>query len=214
MCRLGASIPWWGAILIAAISASSGIFAVIVQNSRQQKLLMHQQRNGSYLRFIAASEIVALRATILGSQRSMRNAFAHTLWDLQKAMGIVVFSILSRSLAKLLPDLVRTVADAIPTPSTLKDTLELSSLQDSLEDLVRASVEIHLYGSITSIEAADALIESSKLFVKTIESSTWTIGGLPPKSELSKVREELVESSRLFISIARNEMNLPIAPRA
>ena len=214
MCRLGASIPWWGAILIAAISASSGIFAVIVQNSRQQKLLMHQQRNGSYLRFIAASEIVALRATILGSQRSMRNAFAHTLWDLQKAMGIVVFSILSRSLAKLLPDLVRTVADAIPTPSTLKDTLELSSLQDSLEDLVRTSVEIHLYGSITSIEAADALIESSKLFVKTIESSTWTIGGLPPKSELSKVREELVESSRLFISIARNEMNLPIAPRA
>ncbi len=201
------SVPWRTTIIVGVIAATGGPLAVYFQNRHQEVATKSDLKHAAYERLIAASEIVAYRSTVLGGQRSARSAFAHTIWDMRKALLVLIIGSLpvrqrSKS-AKLLPRFF----EAIPTPEPFKDSMNTDSLQATYEDLVRAYIGVSLYGSAASVLAAEKLLDDAKRFFDLMEKKgSWTKTGLPPMAEFSQVRGAMVDSTAKFVTLARAEL--------
>jgi hypothetical protein len=201
---LSGSVPWVGAVFIALIAAAGGPAAIIVQNRHQDTARKNDLKHAAYERLIAASEVVAVRTMAVGVQRSAVRSFVHTLYELRKA---TVAYFLAFTLKKW-PEMVRTVMDAIPTPVQSEESMDLSSLQLAIEELLKANIAVNLYGSNRAIGAAHNLLGDAKGFYELIESSNWTWGGLPNKKIMSEARGKMVSSTSEFVAVARSELKL------
>lgn len=125
---LSSSIPWWGAILIAAISASSGLAAVQFQSSRQDKAKKLDLRHTAYLRFLTASELLTFRSTVMGSQRSVPNAIYRTFSDLQKMIVVTLLAALFDRFGRHKPGSLRVITDSIPTPTAAREPIDQAAM--------------------------------------------------------------------------------------
>ncbi len=201
---LSGFVPWWGAVLIALIAAAGGPTAVVVQNRYKDRIRKSDLRSAAYERLIAASEIAAIRSTILSAQRSTVYSFVQTLSELRKMIAALI---LGFALTKR-PEILRAVTDAIPPPTQIVDSMDVNSLQIAFEELVKASIGVKLYGSGKAIDAAEELLRDARSFHQLIQSSKWTRSGLPEKTILMEARNKMQSSTLAFVAVARIESKL------
>jgi hypothetical protein len=202
---LSGNVPWWGAVLIAVIAAIGGPVAVLIQNRHHDVSKKGDLRHAAYERLIAASEIVAARATNYGSQRSVPYTFSRTGLELVKA--VTVFA-LGYSALKDRPKFLQIVSDAIPTPTPLVDSVDANSIQTAFEELIKANISVNLYGTNRAIAAGEKLLDDAKSFFLLIQSGGWTWSGLPAKNLLGESRDKMTASTSAFVMIARDELKL------
>jgi len=202
---LSGNVPWFGAVLIAVIAAIGGPVAVLIQNRHHDASKKGDLRHAAYERLIAASEILAARATSYGSQRSVAYTFSRTGLELVKA--VTVFA-LGYSALKDRPKFLRIVSDAIPTPKPFADPVDANSIQAAFEELIKANISVNLYGTNRAVAVAEQLLDDAKSFYLSIQSGGWTWSGLPAKNLLRESRDKMTASTSAFLMIARDELGL------
>jgi hypothetical protein len=202
MGSVSGNLPWWSTVLIAIVAAA-GPLAVFLQNRHHDKAHKDKLKHDAYEQLIAASEIVVFRSAVLAGQRSAGNAIAHSLSDFRKA-GVVLSlaSATGRPLRKM-PEKLKMFVNSIPTPAPIEDAINLKSLQDAFERLIKANIEVNLYGSDDAIGAAEKLINDGKNHYALVQSANWTWSGLPDNKVLMESRDKLKATTSAFVDFKK-----------
>jgi hypothetical protein len=207
MRGFSAPVPWWGAIVIAVVAALSGLVIVLIQNSFQSKNRKRVVRHEAYEEFIAASQVLAFRTELFGSQKSVVASITNTISDLQKALLVLFLGTVVERASNSKWKILGHFFEAIPTPIPARATTDSGSLRTAYEALIGANVKVRLYGSTDALEVSERLLVHSQEYFRLVESKNWTWTGLPAQSVLSEARDKMIGSASEFLALARSEFD-------
>lgn len=204
--QLNSGVPWWGAILIAVIAASSGLLAVLYQNRLKRVADSRERRRASYYRLITASDIVILHAGARASERSLRSTFGDTLADTSKAIIVAFLSIPAYRSKRFPKEAIPLIAGSLrPIPQIPPAVSPQDSLR-AFEELLSAHTDVEIHGSKPARVAAARLNDKGKEFFNALEDHHGLWEKSPNSASIIRCRDEMRFERTAFIEIIRAEL--------
>lgn len=202
---LSSGVPWWGAILIALVSVLASLAALYLKTFLDRANSGREARRLAYHRFLAATEVVILRSLAFDRQRSLRYAFSRSIPILQKALLMSILLSLFRRSKHWNHDDFRIFADSIPTPVEPQDTMNDRAVLNSVEELVRAFVDVKVSGTMQAISAAGDLLDAAKQLGAELERPSLRSQSATRQIQLAELRHLVLEKQHNFVEVVRTD---------
>jgi len=204
--QLNDAVPWWGAILIAALATSSGLTAVRYQSRLKRIADSNERRRTAYFRLITASDIVILHAGARASERSLRSTFGETLADTSKAILVAFLSITAYRSKRFPKEAIPLIAGSLRPIPQMSPSVSSQETLNAFEELLRAYADVELHGTNSAIVAAARLNDKGKEFFNALEKHHGLWESSPTSANIIKCRDEMRFERTAFIGVVREDL--------
>lgn len=197
----------WLPVLVASlIAATAAILANFLKEVWDEQGRRRERRRQAYLRLAAASEVIAMRSAVFNSTRTPRSAFGESLGDMRKF--VLALGLIGLARRRLNSESLQLLVSAVPTPQGSGLPVSQSALVEAMDDLIRARVEVSLFGTPEAIAAASELLDCSRAFLSAVETAaqfSWPIRwSLKHAGDIE--RDAMLQAHERFVDVTRAEL--------